>query len=326
METSTAPLYFLLNAASGSHHAEETCAAIEQAMAGSKRSFRLITLEPQGDTGVRIKAAVEEACAAGAIVVAAGGDGTISGVAQELLNTGCPLGVLPEGTFNYFARGLGMVEETRTAVQQLLRSTPTPIQVGTVNNHIFLVNASLGLHPQILADREGFKAKLGRHRLVAMLAGLYTLAQRPHHLTLRLTGDTGEVSTRTPSLFVGNNPLQLDQLGLEVSPAAQNMPTLRDGLMAVVLKHASNLQLYRLALKGALGSLGEDEQLSLSTFKRLIVQPRPRWRYRSVEVALDGEIKRMRTPLHFEAVPDALTVMLPPPPEQSDPIETPDTP
>lgn len=312
MDTSQAPLFFVLNAAAGSQHAETTITAIKKGMAGSERDFRLITLET-GDTKKRIRAVVDEACTAGAIVVAAGGDGTICGIAQQLVNRPCPLGVLPQGTFNYFARSLGMQEKTEAAVQQLLHSHPKPIQAGMVNGELFLVNASLGLHPQMLLDREAFKAKLGRHRLVAMLAGLFTLAQRSHDLSLHLSDDTGEISINSPLLFVCNNPLQLEQLGLGHWQSSGPAPALRGGLMAVLLRHADSMQLYRLALKGALGTLGEDELLSLSTFKHLTVQPRPRWRYRTVKVALDGEVQRMRTPLFFEAVTDSISVMMPPP-------------
>ena len=311
MDTSQAPFFFVLNAAAGSQHAEATITAIKKGMAGSERDFRLIILDAD-NTKDHIKAVVDEACTAGAILVAAGGDGTISGVAQQLVNKSCPLGVLPQGTFNYFARSLGRKEETEEAVQQLLHSSPRPIQAGMVNGQLFLVNASLGLHPQMLIDREAFKAKLGRHRLVAMLAGLFTLAQRPHDLNLRLSSDTGEININTPLLFVCNNPLQLEQLGLGRRRGSGPAPALNNGLMAVLLKHAgSRLQLYRLALKGALGSLNEEEQVSLSTFKRLIVQPRPRWQFRFVKVALDGEIRRMRTPLYFEAVPGAISVLMP---------------
>lgn len=311
MDTSQAPLFFVLNVAAGSQHAEATIAAIKKGMAGSERDFRLITLKT-GNAKKRIRAVVDEACTAGAIVVAAGGDGTICGVAQQLVNRPCPLGVLPQGTFNYFARSLGMQEETEAAVQQLLHSHPKPIQAGMVNGQLFLVNASLGLHPQMLLDREAFKAKLGRHRLVAMLAGLFTLAQRPHDLNLCLSGDSGELSINSPLLFVCNNPLQLEQLGLGHRQSSGPAPALRGSLMAVLLRHAGSMQLYRLALKGALGTLGEDELLSLSTFKHLTVQPRPRWQFRFVKVALDGEVKRMRTPLYFEAVAGAISVMMPP--------------
>ena len=82
-----------------------------------------------------------------------------------------------------------------------------------------------------------------------MLAGLFTLAQRPHDLTLRLSSDTGEVNINTPLLFVCNNPLQLEQLGLGRRRGSGPAPALNNGLMAVLLKHAGSLQLYRLALK-----------------------------------------------------------------------------
>ena len=49
------------------------------------------------------------------------------------------------------------------------------MQVGLLNDRPFLVNASLGLYPQLLEDREAFKQKFGRSRLVALWSGLVTL-------------------------------------------------------------------------------------------------------------------------------------------------------
>ena len=48
------------------------------------------------------------------------------------------------------------------------------MQVGLVNDRVFLVNASLGLYAKLLEDREAFKAQYGRHRWVAFWSGLLT--------------------------------------------------------------------------------------------------------------------------------------------------------
>jgi hypothetical protein len=91
-------------------------------------------------------------------VVAAGGDGTINTVAHEAVRQGCLFGVLPQGTFNYFGRTHGIPEDLAEAVRALLRARVTPVQVGMVNDRIFLVNASVGLYPQLLEAREHDKA------------------------------------------------------------------------------------------------------------------------------------------------------------------------
>ena len=103
------------------------------------------------------RGAVKQAMARGGAVVAAGGDGTINAVAQAAHDAGCLMGVLPQGTFNYFGRTHGIPAETTEATRALLNSCAEPVQVGLVNDHVFLVNASLGLYPPMLEDREEFK-------------------------------------------------------------------------------------------------------------------------------------------------------------------------
>ena len=70
-------------------------------------------------------------------------------------------------------------------MQALLHETAQPVQVGLVNDRVFLVNASLGLYPQLLEDREAWKKRLGRSRLVATGAGLISLLRGYRSLRLR---------------------------------------------------------------------------------------------------------------------------------------------
>ena len=86
------------------------------------------------------------------------------------------MGVVPQGTFNYFARTHGIPADQTEAVGLLLRAAPTPVQVARINDRVFLVNASLGLYPDLLEDREAFKARFGRSRGVAFVAGWVCLA------------------------------------------------------------------------------------------------------------------------------------------------------
>lgn len=123
-------------------------------------------------------------------VVAAGGDGTIAGVANALMDTDVAMGVLPMGTFNYFSRGLGLPEDIPSAIETLGRSEPSPIHVGCVNGEIFLNNASLGVYPSILRERETLYKKWGRSRVTAywsVLSGLMGL-KRPYDLTITIDG------------------------------------------------------------------------------------------------------------------------------------------
>ena len=214
----TPPLFIVFNIGSGHGDAAEARAAIESACTEAGRELHLLVVdEPQRITELAHEA-VRRAQQAGGIVVAAGGDGSINAVAQATLGSGCHFGVLPQGTFNYFSRTHGIPAEIGPAMQVLLTETAQPVQVGLVNERVFLVNASLGLYPKLLEDREAWKKKLGRSRLVATGAGLATLLRGYRNLRLRigLHGETHEL--RTPTLFVGNNALQMEQFGF---PEAQ---------------------------------------------------------------------------------------------------------
>ena len=167
--------------------------------------------------------AVECARAERGVVVAAGGDGTLNTVAQAVLGSGCAFGVLPQGTFNYFGRNHGIPSDTAAATRLLLSARAQPVQVGLVNERVFLVNASLGLYPQLLEDREAWKQQYGRHRLVAFGSALATLLREHRQLRIRVERAGKAHVVRTPTLFVANNRLQLEQIGIDEprrSPAA----------------------------------------------------------------------------------------------------------
>ena len=232
------------------------------------------------------------------MVVAAGGDGTLNAVAQAVLGSGCAFGVLPQGTFNYFGRTHGIPQDTALAMQLLLNAPVQPVQVGLVNDRVFLVNASVGLYPRLLEEREGWKRRFGRSRLVAFGAGATTLLRgyRSLRLQIEVQGQTRRL--RTPTLFVGNNPLQLEQLGF---PHAQEVE--RGMLAAIVLRPVSRPTMMWLMLRGAFGQLGDADQVLSITCTSLNAGLGWPQTARSIKVATDGEVLRLALPLQFRVSP-----------------------
>ena len=151
------PLLFIINAASGSNNPDTTRHVIEEALRSAGRTGEFLCARPEELARVATQVAVT-AIAQRTAVVAVGGDGTINSVAQAAHAEGCAMGVLPQGTFNYFARTHGIPTNAADAAQALLHSVPAPVQVGLINDRVFLVNASLGLYPELLQDREVYKA------------------------------------------------------------------------------------------------------------------------------------------------------------------------
>ena len=189
-------------------------------------------------------------------VIAVGGDGSLNTVAQAAHAAGCAMGVIPYGTFNYFARTHGIATEPVAAARQVLQARPVPVQVGAINERIFLVNASLGIYPELLQDREAYKARFGRSRWVAFVAAGATLLRAQRRLRLHIETSSAVRDVQTLTLFVGNNRLQLQQFGAEPEDTIAGTPG--DGSMAaLMLRPIGTLSMLKLMLHGAMGRLGE---------------------------------------------------------------------
>jgi diacylglycerol kinase family enzyme len=131
--------------------------AVDRAMAifGDRSVLRPFSGDPADEAARAVSEGFQ-------IIVAAGGDGTVAGVAHALAGTEAALAVLPLGTFNYFARGLGMPETPEAAARAILAGSSHFIAVGTMNGRVFLNNVSIGLYPAILEEREATYARFGR--------------------------------------------------------------------------------------------------------------------------------------------------------------------
>lgn len=303
------PLQFVINAAAGSSEAVAKREVIEAALRAGGRRGDLLFCSPAELSCVSHQAATR-AVATRTAVVAVGGDGTLNTVAQAAHAAACAMGVVPQGTFNYFARTHGIPADPTDAVRQLLHSVPAQVQVAGINERVFLVNASLGLYPDLLEDREAFKARFGRSRWVALVAACATLlrAQRRLRLHIEMGGKVRDMQTLT--LFVGNNRLQLQQFGAEPDDTVAGTPG--DGSMAaLVLRPIGTLSMIGLMLHGAMGRLGEAAGVERFEFEHLVVRPTLPQGRSGVKVAFDGEVTMMRAPLDFRVLEKPLYLMKP---------------
>jgi hypothetical protein len=131
----TTPLQFVINAAAGSNDADAKRRIIEAALQAAGRQGNLLFSDPANLARVANQAAAL-AIANGAAVVAVGGDGTLNTVAQAAHALGCPMGVVPQGTFNYFARTHGIPSDPADATRLLLQWSPGPVQVAAINDRV----------------------------------------------------------------------------------------------------------------------------------------------------------------------------------------------
>ncbi len=233
-------------------------------------------------------------------VVAAGGDGTVSAVAQGVMGANVTMGVIPLGTLNHFAKDLG-VPEVDIALDTIARGETKNVDVGEVNGRVFINNSSIGLYPEIVVDRDQQRKESGRGKWRAMaLAAWRILIRFPVlHVAVALAGRV--FSARTPIIFVGNNEYEMN-IG-----ALGKRPRLDGGKLAIyTVRATSRLRMLWVALKDIL-QRGNPPELEEHQVERADIVTNKR----TLKVALDGEVLRMKPPLTYKSRPGALKVFFP---------------
>lgn len=254
-------------------------------------------------SGRHIEREVKRAVADGfPVVAAAGGDGTISGVAPFVADAGRTLGVLPFGTFNYFARTLDIPLEIDAAVDVLATGEERRVPMGEVNGEGFINNASLGAYAAILQRREKLYQRWGRSRVAAYWSVLTTLMRIRTSRRMRVECDGAVQEMRTPLAFLATNVHQLEGFGLPGGDCV------REGRLALFLApDRTGPGLMAFAFRLAFRSVEEGRDFTLVCGEEItITTDKPR-----KLVARDGEKSRMTGPFVFRMLPDRLRVLVP---------------
>ena len=287
----------ILNDKAGSSSAAEAQALITRVAVERGWEARVLI----SSDGADLNSLADQARAAGGLVVGGGGDGTIAAVAAALVGTDTTLGVLPMGTLNHFAKDLGIPLELEKAVQTLFTGKVARVDVGEVNGRIFLNNSSIGFYPSIVQERER-EQRQGRSKWVAFVQAAALIVQQSRTLHVELDEDhSRRQSYDTPFVFIGNNRYAV--AGLEIGTRA-----ILDGgkLWVCAAPYAGRLTLIALALEALLGFVRDADLAAFETEQTDVHMHRDH-----VQVATDGEVNVMRTPLHYRSRPGALRVVVP---------------
>ena len=255
-------------------------------------------------SGAQASALARQAAAGkSSIVVAGGGDGTVNAIASALVGTDKILGVLPLGTLNHFAKDLRIPLEIEPAVETIAAGRAVVIDVGEVNGRFFLNNSSLGIYPRIVEQRDA-QRKHGKGKWSAFLSAALAAVQRYPILSVRLSGEGGQLNRKTPVVFVGNNEYEVQGLNLGARRC------LNAGQLCLYVLHDSGQWgLVKLAVKAFLGAASSQEAFDALRAAEFCVETRRR----RVRVALDGEVHRLDTPLRYRMRAGALRVIVPAP-------------
>ncbi len=231
-------------------------------------------------------------------MIVGGGDGTLNAAARGLVETGLPLGLLPMGTANDFARSVGVPADLEAAARVIVDGRVHKVDVGDVNGHFFFNVASVGLAADLAKSlTRDDKRRFGRFSYALSAARLLARAT-PFHATL-LIGPQ-RIMVRTMQIAVGNGRFYGG--GNVIARDAR----IDDGLLDLYSLEFS--QVWRMALmiptfkSGAHGVIREVRTARGATFE--IVTRRPR------SVNADGELVT-QTPAVFTQKQGAVAVYVP---------------
>lgn len=274
-----------------------------------EEALRKIFREARAETDVRlvsgeeIEGAVREAVERGAeVVVAGGGDGTIRCVASVLVGGSVPLAVLPVGTLNHFARDLGVPTDLVEAARVAVTGRPQALDIGKVNDEIFINNSMLGLYPPMVRVRDWQREKLERGKWRATLVAAFKVLPKLPLLHVRLKANGVETDHRTRFVFVGNNEYELNAFTYGARSRFDS-----GSLYLYLDKSRSRLGLLGVALLGLVRDVKRTDRFDRWQLPEFTIETRTK----AVPVYLDGEVMVMSPPLRYRTLPLALRVLLP---------------
>jgi diacylglycerol kinase family enzyme len=261
----------------------------------------------QVEEGMNIGQAVEALVASGTdVLVVAGGDGTINAAASALLRRPTALGIIPTGTLNHLARDLNLPIDEEKAARAMLSGSVTPIDAASVNGRVFVNNSVLGFFPHYRhlrnqLERRGFGSS-GIGRFFAVVVGLAVALWRLPRLTVSYTLDGRQRTLRTPFVLVGNNEHRMQGLALG------ERRVLNSGMLWVyVMRPHNRWQLLIRVIGVLLGHAPRESLFEIFSAARVTIE----CKRRELGVGVDGEVVRLKTPLVYESLPEALRVLAP---------------
>jgi diacylglycerol kinase family enzyme len=234
------------------------------------------------------------------LFVAAGGDGTVHHVVQALVNSEATLGVIPIGTYNHFAKDLGIPLDWRAALETAVNGATQQIDAARANDRFFVNNLSLGLYPEMVARRE----ERGRDypRWKARLLAAYGTFRKYPHVTLTVESAHHHEVVRTHVFMVSNNRYDLSRIGVD-APRER----MTEGRLSVYwLPHLPRIALMKFVAHYLAGRVHAAPGFRSFRTLRMKVQSR-----KALHVGLDGELFQLATPMVITIVPQSLLVRVP---------------
>jgi diacylglycerol kinase (ATP) len=233
------------------------------------------------------------------LVVAAGGDGTVSGVSDGLVGSSVPLGIIPAGTGNLIARELNIPENVEAAVALIASaSRRRKIDAMRIGGRAYFLNASVGISASVIGETT--RKSKGRFGRIAYLGTTLrkVLSSKPRYLVVEVDGQKHPV--RAVEVTIMN-------CGLLANSFYPKGPDIRidDGRLGVWILNMKTLWDYiRYVHAVVAGSAVHREAYFIHAEKTVSIRS-----HRPFPAQADGDIIGT-TPVDVEVLPGALTVLV----------------
>ncbi len=236
-------------------------------------------------------------------IAAAGGDGTVSAVANCLISShsDLPLAVLPAGTLNHFAKDLKLPLDLKASAEVISKGKITKIDAGEVNGKIFINNSSIGFYPKVVKKRLQ-NQKLGGSKWTAMGNAILNAFNKFPLLEVIVESEEEKINCKTPFVFIGNNEYYFDILNLGTRDK------LDQGYLSLYYPSSSDkYSMFRFAFLALINKLHQPKDFSIVFTKEASLNINKS----RIEAALDGELFTFTPPLKYKIIPKCLNVIVP---------------
>lgn len=291
----------LLNGAAGTCDSQpNACAAIEASFRERGIAAEVAHVKP-GELEDAARHTLEKLRQGTAdAIVAGGGDGTISTVASVMARTGYPMGVLPLGTLNHFAKDLKLPLRLDEAIEVIAAGAIREVDVAEANGIRFINNSSIGIYPYMVLQRER-RRQAGLPKWLAMIPALLKTLRYLPLRRLSITAGGRSETFRSPCVFVGNNAY-----GLAGASFGKRERLDQNSLCLYIAKTQDRLAFVRLVLRSLLGTIDSAEEFQSFAVPTVLISSRRK----RLLASFDGEIAIVRTPLNYAIMPRALRVFV----------------
>lgn len=229
-------------------------------------------------------------------VIAVGGDGTVNAVATIVTQLNLPMGVIPTGTLNHFAKDAGLPSSLQEAASDIMEGAITKIDYATVNDRVFVNNCNFGGYPEMVMKRD--ELNLPSKPLAGLVAAIQVWSRHKKQL-FEIVIDGEPQKVLAGSLFIGNNSYQLS--GVKFTAREY----LDRGRLQFVIVKTGRLQNLAAIIMSFIVS-GSHQKAEVREAKQItIISSRNFY-----DVAVDGEVARLSMPLNIVIHPKALRLIM----------------